>query len=172
LRDEVVKEIAGVDVDYFELKTDDEKKCVRRLAVQRYLNQGPKWFRSYLEWAGKCKGVEEGEKEAAKSFANDLIASRMATIWKNQYLTAKRKWLTENERTKKQLAVDMDKPAKRQRTVDPDSKQMFDVCGAKSRSGVYMLEKPQSVLHSQSEYSNSQSVEVDDSRHKETVLPT
>jgi len=153
----VVKEIGGVDADYFELKTDDEKKRVRRVAVQRYLSQEPKWFRSYLEWAGKCEGVEEGEKEAAKSFASDLIASRMATIWKNQYLTAKRKWFTENESTKKQPAVGVDRPAKRQRTADPDSKQMCDVCyGEFGRCrGVCNLEKPQSVLLSQSEYSNS-----------------
>jgi hypothetical protein len=142
-----MQETACDEVDYFALQGEDERKRIRRLAVERYLSQGPDWFHSFLEWV---VAKAESDEKAAKSFVRDLIASRMATIWKNQSADAKRKW-------KKQQTSSMDSPAKRQRTEDSVSKEKCPVCGGEfgKCDGRCETEKPQNVLLCQSDYSNS-----------------
>jgi hypothetical protein len=92
LRDEVVQETKGDDVDYFGLPTDDDKKMVRIIAVERYFSQRPDWLECFVEWVGNVDSISDADKTAAPGFARDLRASRLATIWKNQLQTAKRKW--------------------------------------------------------------------------------
>ena len=122
MRDEVVQETKGDDVDYFGLPTDDDKKTVRILAVERYFSQRPDWLGCFVGWVGNVDSISEADKTAAPGFARDLIASRLATIWKNQLQTAKRKW-------EKQQDLITDGPQKRQKTTNTLSKQNGGVCG-------------------------------------------
>ena len=118
-----MQETKGDDVaDYFGLPTDDEKKMVRILAVERYFSQRPDWLGRFVEWVGNVDSISEADKTAAPGFARDLIASRLATIWKNQLQTAKRKW-------EKQQDLITDGPQKRQKTTNTLSKQNGGVCG-------------------------------------------
>lgn len=137
-----MQETEGDEVDYFGLQMDDEKKRVRRIAVERYFSQRPDWLGCFVEWVGKMDSISEADKKVASAFARDLIASRLATTWKNQLEAAKRKW-------KKQQGTITDSPQKRQKTKNTLSKQIGAVCGDGRCEGEGDAQKPSNVLLSQ-----------------------
>jgi len=97
MRDEVVAEIHGKNSNYFSL--DDSERCTcRRIAVNRFLEQDPEWL---LHWESSLADLPEDHRNMARSFACDLIVSRVATIWTSTKAHAKRKFLAETEEPQK-----------------------------------------------------------------------
>jgi len=137
-----VQETEGDEVDYFEPQMKDDKKRVRRMAVERYFSQRPDWLGCFVEWVAKMDSISELDKKVASAFALDLIASRLATTWKNQLQAAKRKW-------EKQQGSITDSLQKRQKTTNTLSKQNGAVCGDGRCEGEGNVQKPSNVLLSQ-----------------------
>lgn len=98
MRDEIVAKYHGDDLNYFCLK-DSERSRLRKIAVQRYIEGNPAWL---LRWENSLMDLIEEQRNMARPFACDLIASRMTIIWQGAKAHAKRKFLQETgEREKK-----------------------------------------------------------------------
>jgi hypothetical protein len=97
MRDEVVAEIHGKNSNYFSLD-DSERSTCRRIAVNRCLEQNPEWL---LHWESSLADLPEDHRNMARSFACDLIVSRVATIWTSTKAHAKRKFIAEIEEPQK-----------------------------------------------------------------------
>src|SRR5436190_22787532 len=85
----MVAKCHGEGLNFFSLNSP-KQRTIRKDAVQRYLQEDPAWL---LRWDNSLADLPEQQRNRARSFACDLLASRLATIWQSAKSHGKAKFL-------------------------------------------------------------------------------
>ena len=79
MRDKAVQELCGEGSNFFNLNKL-EQGSIRKDDVHRYLDENPGWL---VRWENGLADLSEAQRQSARPFACDLVASRVAIIWQS-----------------------------------------------------------------------------------------